>query len=256
MKLAAAIKDRAALIAVIAALATSCGTSSTTSTPRPNDAPRQILWAWERPEYLTFIDPTKTGVAFLAQTILLEKDSVRPKPRMQPLKLADGTYLISVTRIETAKGSFVRPTFSAEMLDEVVALILRTREAPNVRAIQIDFDATVSERRFYRELVEKLRAEMPPEMPLTMTALASWCAGDNWIAGFPVDEAVPMVFQMGADAEAIRGFLRNGTDWREPLCRTSYGLSVDEPPVEGLKTGRRVYFFKDSPWRAGDIRPE
>lgn len=254
MKLAVTVTTQALILALSAALAAGCRTSNTTSMPRPNDAPQQILWAWERPEDLTFIEPAKTGVAFLAQTIFLKKDSVRPKPRMQPLKLADDTYLISVTRIETAKGSFVRPTFSAEMLVEVAALITRTREAPNVRAIQIDFDATVSERRFYRQLMEKLRAELPPEMPLAMTALASWCAGDNWIAGFPVDEAVPMVFQMGADAEAIRGFLRTGTDWREPLCRTSYGLSVDEPPVEGLKTGRRTYLFKDSPWRSGDLR--
>ena len=57
-----------------------------------------------------------------------------------------------------------------------------------------------------------------------MTSLASWCTGDAWFNDFPVDEAVPMVFQMGADDEKIKTYLRNGNDWNEPLCRGSYGI--------------------------------
>ncbi|HKX29107.1 MAG TPA: hypothetical protein VJ302_15540, partial [Blastocatellia bacterium] len=34
--------------------------------------PRIVLWAWERPENLEFIDPGRIGVAFLARTIRLE----------------------------------------------------------------------------------------------------------------------------------------------------------------------------------------
>ena len=36
-----------------------------------NELPRVILWAWERPTDLHFIDPRQVGVAFLAQTVLL-----------------------------------------------------------------------------------------------------------------------------------------------------------------------------------------
>ena len=34
-------------------------------------------------------------------------------------------------------------------------------------------------------------------MPLTITALASWCDGDDWIDGLPVADASPMLFRMG-----------------------------------------------------------
>ncbi len=49
--------------------------------------PDKILWAWERPEDLRFIDTNKFGVAFLAQTLLLENDKVVFQPRRQVLKL-------------------------------------------------------------------------------------------------------------------------------------------------------------------------
>ena len=86
-----------------------------------------------------------------------------------------------------------------------------------------------------------------------MTSLASWCTGDAWFNDFPVDEAVPMVFQMGADSDKIRNYLSNGNDWKEPLCRGSYGISLDEGRFDGMKDGRRTYFFKNSSWRAGDL---
>src|SRR5690606_32300409 len=101
--------------------------------------------------------------------------------------------------------------------------------------------------------MESLRARMPFEMPLTMTALASWCVGDRWLNEIPVHEAVPMVFEMGRDGERIRSFLAEGSDWNEPLCTASYCLSVDERPVEGLRTGLRFYFFNDAPWSPADF---
>lgn len=215
--------------------------------------PQKILWAWERPEDLTFLAPPEHGVAFLAQTIYLEKERVSPRSRRQPLEIAPGSYVIAVTRIETAKGTFERPAFSHEMSEEIVAIILQTLSLPNVRAIQIDFDATVSERNFYRAMMRDLRARLPAETPLTMTALASWCAGDTWLGDMPVDEAVPMVFQMGADKEKIANYLRNGNDWAEPLCRSSYGISVEEDRFEGMRPGRRLFLFKNSSWKRPDL---
>lgn len=215
--------------------------------------PNKILWAWERPEDLRFLDPKEYAVAFLAQTIFLEKDAVGPKPRRQPLEVAPGAYMIAVTRIETAKGTFVRPTFDAEMRSKLVALIKTTLNLPDVRAVQIDFDATVSERGFYRSMMADLRSELPESIPLTMTALASWCAGDNWLEGMPVAEAVPMVFQMGADSEKIKNYLKNGNDWTEPLCRGSYGISIEEGQFPGMQPRRRTYFFKNSSWQSNDL---
>jgi hypothetical protein len=112
--------------------------------------------------------------------------------------------------------------------------------------LQIDFDALQSQRTLYREVLVELRREMPKQMPLSITALASWCADDDWIAGLPVDEAVPMLFRMGRD----RGlFDRRGASAviREPLCSGSLGLSTDEPWPAELE-GKRLYIFRTRAW--------
>src|SRR5262245_52195128 len=65
--------------------------------------PKTILWAWERPEDLEFLDPSRYAVAFLAQTVVLKGDDVVSVPRHQPLKLSPGLELIAVTRVESQK---------------------------------------------------------------------------------------------------------------------------------------------------------
>jgi hypothetical protein len=221
---------------------------------RPNnEMPPKILWAWERAEDLRFVDTDQFGVAFLAQTLFLQNEEIIYKPRRQPLEIAPGTYLIAVTRIETSKEGGKRPTFSSSQVEKIVALVKNTLERPNVRAVQIDYDAVGSERKFYRELMTKLKNRLPGDTPLTMTALASWCAGDAWFNDFPVDEAVPMAFEMGADDDRVRSFLAAGNDWREPLCKGSYGISVDEPLNVDFKPNRRFYYFKSKAWEKSDI---
>ena len=63
--------------------------------------PPVVVWAWERPENLTFLNPQKAAVAFLAKTITLRDDKTVVKPRLQPLQLARDTKVIAVVRIET-----------------------------------------------------------------------------------------------------------------------------------------------------------
>lgn len=221
---------------------------------RANDTtPRRILWAWERAEDLRFVDADKYGVAFLAQTLVLENNSVIFRPRRQPLKVAPETYLIAVTRIETGKKSTERPTLSDTQIEPIVSFIKRTLDLPNVKAVQIDFDAAVSERAFYKNLIVNLKKQLPENMPLTITALASWCIGDAWFNDFPVDEAVPMAFQMGADTAQVRDFLSKGNDWREPLCRASYGVSTNEPLNINFKRDRRVFYFNSRAWQKSDL---
>jgi hypothetical protein len=218
------------------------------------EMPPRIVWAWERPEDLRFLDADRFGVAFLAQTLILENDEVVFRPRRQPLEVADGAFIIAVTRIETVKDSSKRPSLSANQRNRIVELIVKSLDRPNVRAVQTDFDVVVSERSFYRDLIGELRAKLPARFPLTMTSLASWCVGDVWFNDFPVDEAVPMAFEMGADSSNIRDYLAKGNDWREPLCRGSYGISVDDPiERRSLREGRRIYFFKNSSWKPADL---
>lgn len=231
----------------------SCGTTRSVNPELDQKLPPRILWAWERKEDLRFLDPKRFGVAFLAQTLKLNTSNVSLVPRRQPLEVAPGSFMIAVTRIETDKRKDARPILDADQRRRMIELIKQTLELPDVKAIQIDFDAGVSERRFYRDLMNSLRSELPADIPLTMTALASWCAGDNWFSDLPVDEAIPMAFVMGADSERVKEFLAKGNDWREPLCRGSYGFAVDEPIDAPLKSGRRIYFFKSSAWVEEDL---
>jgi len=115
-----------------------------------------------------------------------------------------------------------------------------------VSVVQIDFDAGVSERDFYRKLLQRVRAELSPSVGLSITALASWCAGDNWIADLPVDEAVPMLFRMGVERPQFQRRLDSGQPFEVSICRNSAGVSTDEPVT--VPAVNRLYLFNPQPW--------
>ena len=200
--------------------------------------PPVILWAWERPENLTFLDPKTTGVAFLAKTITLRDDKTLVKPRLQPLQLAPETKLIAVVRIEID-----RALLSSAQLEQTAHEI---SSLSGVSVVQIDFDATASERDFYRKLLQRVREELSPSVGLSITALASWCAGDNWIADLPVDEAVPMLFRMGVERPQFQRRLESGQPFEASICRNSAGVSTDEPVT--ISPVNRLYIFNPQPW--------
>jgi hypothetical protein len=228
------------------------GSCEKKTTVKYNDKiPPKILWAWEREEDLRFLDSDKIGVAFHAQTIYLQGDEVILKPRRQPLQVNETTYLIAVTRIETSKQN--RPSLSEKQLSETNKLILKTLQLKNIKSLQIDFDAVVSERDFYRKLLKDLRPQMSVETPLTITALGSWCMSDNWLNDLPVDEAVPMLFDMGTEDKSVKSFLASSKDWNEPLCRTSYGLSINQPLDYKFLPERRFYYFSSSSWKPENL---
>jgi len=215
--------------------------------------PTVVLWAWERPEDLSFIDSQKIGVAFLAQTLTLKADEVTFNPRHQSLDVPPDTKMMAVTRIESQKVTGQKPALSAAQRQKLVKLVLQTLKLDRVTAIQIDFDALVSERDFYRALLQDLRTQLPNNVPLSITALASFCVGDRWLNDLPVDEAVPMIFRMGADDRSIKNLLANGNDFGEPLCRRSYGIAVDEPLPIKFEKSRRVYIFNNRAWTREDF---
>ena len=204
--------------------------------------PGVILWAWERPEDLTFIDPQKTEVAFLAKTITLRGDTIGVRPRLQPLRLAPGTKLTAVVRIETDRRE--QPSLSLAQLAQTAGEVCSS--AKEVAFIQIDFDATSSERNFYRSLLRSVRQELPASTALSITALASWCAGDDWLTDLPIDEAVPMLYRMGVDQRQFQLRLETGQPFGSSICQNSAGVSTDEPVT--APPVNRLYIFSPEPW--------
>src|SRR6266536_2320521 len=158
---------------------------------RMQKLPSHTLWTWQRSENLSAIDPTTTAIAYLDQTVRIGA-SVKRVPRTQGFAYPTKAVLIRVVRIEVLRDA----KLDRAVLDEVVEAILRSAGARSA-ALQIDFDATRSQQEFYRRLLVLLRRRMPPALPLSMTALVSWCSYDDWLGGLPVDEAVPMFFRMG-----------------------------------------------------------
>ena len=216
----------------------------THSAERMERLPPVMLWAWERREDLSFIDPDAVGVAALVGTVFLYDDAVAVRPRFQPLMVPPGTQVIAVVRIQ---ANHARP---ASLLPVQRARTLRAIEhlaRGKVAALQIDFDATRSQRAFYRALLLDLRRDLPPTLPLSITAIASWCIYDDWLATVPIDEAVPMLFRMGPDSGRVREYLAGGGDFRVAVARRSLGIAIDEK-LGNLPPRRRVYVFSPRAW--------
>jgi hypothetical protein len=218
----------------------------------PRALPAVILWAWERPEDLRFIDSKTQGIAYLAATITLRGDGISVHCRQQQLQVPEGTTLVAVVRLETDR--IHPPALSDVQRNAVAGVVCHIGTVPIHAALQIDFDAQTSERPFYRALLHEVRGQLPERVALSITALASWCAGDSWIGGLPLDEAVPMLFRMGADRAVVLARLQAGTNFSLPVCRSSVGISVDEPrPWSGRRAAESALsIFSCDP--AGEVR--
>jgi hypothetical protein len=199
--------------------------------------PRVILWAWESPQDLSFLNPRDVGVAFLAPTVLLQDGQAHIRPRFQPLHVPPGTALMAVVRIES-QGALPTVQSACSLVSEPATLA-------GVRALQIDYDAKFSERAFYRDLLHCVRGRI--SLPLVITALASWCQYDDWMRDLPVNDATPMLFRVGPDR------YRPGSEFRIRLCQSSFGISIDEP-IAKLPRGKRLYIFHPGPWTQIDYR--
>jgi len=204
--------------------------------------PRITLWAWERREDLRGINAPRYAIAYLDQTITIS-NTVDAQVRRNTLAIPASAKRIPVVRIEAARTA----RLDARNHADTVAAILRSAAEPGVAALQIDFDAPASQRAFYRALLKDVRQQMQADLPLSITALASWCSWDNWIHDLPVDEAIPMMFRMEPDHRLAPP---RADDFviREPLCRGSYGISTTEPWPSNLD-GKQLYIFADHGWR-------
>ena len=203
----------------------------------PANKPHIVLWAWEEPEDLRAADPHSVGVAFLAERVFIGKQ-VNVIPRRQRILVPQGSWTEAVVRIE-AGADFHDDAATREVTADAV---LKAAHLRDLRALQVDFDATQSQRSFYAGVLRRIRAGLPAGERLEITALVSWCSqSQGWIHALPVDAAVPMKFRLG----------RHVGDWvvREPLCGGDVGVSTDEPSDRPKQIfNQTMYVFAPRPF--------
>lgn len=244
-KLAFLDTARARLVALSLAAAALLAARSPEPAP-PGEVP-VWLWAWERPEDLRFLEGrADVGVAYLARTLVIAGDEVRVRPRRNPLRVEPGTPLTAVVRLEVPRGE--PPSLAA--VGRIAGEVRLALASGVTRRLQLDFDARASEVPFYRALLERVRASLPSDVWLGITALAAWCASDtSWLAerALPVDGVAPMAFSMGPDGARVRAWLAMRGGFSVDACRRDFGLSVAEPIA--VPAGARVlYAFSPTAW--------
>jgi len=218
---------------------------------KSNSQPKIIIWAWERPENLLFIDDKNIAVAFLAGSIIFKDLGVTMKPRLQPLIVNQKTSMIPVIRIDNLNEN---SQLSDDQFSKAFDFIIKTCSQNKIAGCQLDFDAKISERNFYKKLIIKVRNEMPKSIPLSITALVSWCDINSWLDDLPIQEAVPMFFRLGIDENLIRHNLVGESFMKAKICQKAVGISVDEPlPKSGYLQNRRIYIFNPKSWTSSDF---
>jgi hypothetical protein len=210
-----------------------------------------MLWCWEAPQDLRQV-PATTGIAFLAATIRIHKNSLSYLPRMQPLQIAPHAYVLPVIHIESDHD--VPPEFEMNQKDKIAGLIAKLAGGADGKRVQVDFDARSTERAFYCGLLKELRKELPADSSISITALASWCLDDCWTDALRAQQIVPMFFSMGhGGKDALARALARGTiDSGDSAL--AIGLSASEPEIinalgsHGLLKGRSIFLFASHGW--------
>lgn len=208
-----------------------------------------VVWAWERPEDLRFLPP---GVEIAALTGFIEISGPRTviRGRLHPLRAQAGQVTTAVVHVEIDPR---RPFEWSEAREaEVAAAILDLGGAAWARRLQVDFEVRASQRPILLGVLRRVRDGLKPGVVLSMTALASWCETEGWLAEAPVDEIAPMLFRMGRGGVPIREKLGAGGDFRNARCRDALAISTDAP-LPGAPAGRRVYLFNPRSWSAADF---
>lgn len=220
--------------------------------------PNKVIWAWQRPENLQFINPNEFGVAYLACRALLSENKVIYHWRNQSLHLPDKVVVVPTIRIDVDTKN--APKLSNEQIESLLKVIEQIAHRPGSAEIQIDFDARVTEREFYRKLLNALR-QRTPGVSISITALASWCLFDSWIKDLPVDETIPMMFSLGQERAKILYYLKTHKSFLFEGCCKSLGISIEDAEVNGImiplvkerKIPVRIFVFSKTAWNEKKI---
>jgi hypothetical protein len=164
--------------------------------------------------------------------------------RHNPLALPQGVSRVAVVHVESDRAE--PPALSDEQLRRFVEALAEVSDEVPHHVLQVDYEAVASQRSFFIDTIAALRRRLPG-VPISVTALASWCFNESWTRRLEADEVVPMLFRMGYDGRRVRAHLEGGGDFRGVECRSSLGIALDDLPV-ALPAGRRVYAFSPRRW--------
>lgn len=218
-----------------------------------------MLWAWQRAEDLRFINPAEFGVAYMACRVVLTGAQAKAQWRTQRLRVAPGTAMVATVRVDIDhRGPCA---FNTQQRDAIIWTLRTMANMSKVQAVQIDYDALLSERPFYSDLIRRARMQLPLGLPLSITALASWCIFDDWTRELPIDESVPMMFSLGPDRQKVLNYFGSRRDFRVERCKHAMGLSLEEPDVNALMIPLvqqrtmpcRVYVFTRTAWTKAKV---
>lgn len=212
-----------------------------------------VAWIWPqsngpqaaRPDTVT----PYHEAAVLLESLVLRGRGVERGGRQHPLVLPAGVHLIPVVHVEAASDAPAE--LSVVQREAIIAAVRRHAAAAVAGAgvLQLDYEAPARQRDTFRALVAEVRAALPADVRLSITALAHWCAQGDWLDRLPVDEVVPMLYRLGPHANAWRNrFVRNSTLARR--CRgPALGFATNDPPPSTLiARTARPYWFDESGW--------
>lgn len=207
------------------------------------------LWSWDRFDDFTFIRSHKVTLAPLIATFKAQgKGPLKVELRHQRFKRPSSIDWIAVFRIEMPSDRSMSDTDMGRIVSVIKTLSKGSKE------IQLDFDAQKSQRSVYKKLAETLNQHV--SLPLSMTALASWCTYDTWLDDMPVLYAVPMVYNLGEEKELIKHYLKKNKEWGVRKCRGHLGLSLLDLSLLDdweIVLKHRLYFFNHQSWTASDL---
>jgi hypothetical protein len=201
-----------------------------------------ILWSWQCKNDFRFLDQTLiNSIAPLVATFFINKKGYHVEAQKNAIILPKKKLkIIAVFRFEIT--SIPDVCHIQSIVKTIVSLTKPDQE------IQIDFDAKVSQRVFYKAFLDELYKE---RKNLSITALASWCfkrKSNEWIESLPIRYAVPMLYNLGALKNIIiRNFL---TEKKIDKCKEYVGLHM----TNIIDTNQKIFLFSDHLWKAEDFK--
>lgn len=208
------------------------------------------VWTWDRFDDLSFMEGEQGKIAALIATFRVSRAGrVVTELRHHDFLRPRSVSLITVFRLEIDPTTCV----SNKAIDQIVASI--TGLARRGSEIQIDFDATKSQRLLYKKILLKLRDRT--DKRLSMTALASWCTYDDWLNAMPISYAVPMLYTLGLEQRQIQHYLREKKDWGVRACRGYVGLSLSDLSLlenSSILSTHRIFLFNNNAWSPQDFK--